>query len=152
MRLTEHFTLEELTRSDTAKRLGIRNTPPQRAVDGLRVLCRELLEPLRQAWGGAIRVSSGYRCPDLNRAVGGSVSSVHMKGWAADIVPTDGRLSEFKSFVRGWLKETGRPFDQYIDERSLGAEWVHLGLYSNTGDTRRQVKTYSDGRYTTSHL
>ena len=64
-----HFTLQELTRSDTARRLGINNTPPASAIQALHALVNDVLDPLRDAWGGPIRVTSGYRCPALNRAV-----------------------------------------------------------------------------------
>ena len=70
LRLTEHFTLGEFTRSITAERLGIRNEPDCEQIEAMRHLCQEVLEPLRQHYGQPIRITSGYRCPLLNEAVG----------------------------------------------------------------------------------
>lgn len=81
----KHFTLQELTRSATARRLGIDNTPPDEAVKNLTALVDNVLDPLREAWGSPIHVNSGYRCPALNRAVNGAPHSQHMRGEAADI-------------------------------------------------------------------
>ena len=85
MRLSEHFTLEELTRSFTATRLGIDNTPDEAVFYNLKRLARRL-EEVRELVGGPIIVTSGYRCPKLNRAIKGARNSAHMKGLAADIV------------------------------------------------------------------
>ena len=81
----KYFTLHELTRSATAELRGINNTPSQEAVDNLHLLVEHILDPLREAWGKPIKVNSGFRCPRLNKEVGGSPSSQHMKGEAADI-------------------------------------------------------------------
>ena len=68
----KYFSIKELTRSTTARRLGIDNTPPASAVIALHQLVDHVLDPLREAWGGPIRVNSGYRCPQLNKAVSGA--------------------------------------------------------------------------------
>ena len=81
----KYFTIKELTRSDTARWLGIDNTSPPSAVRALHELVDHVLDPLREAWGGPIRVNSGYRCPELNQAVGGTPGSQHQRGEAADI-------------------------------------------------------------------
>lgn len=81
----KYFTLHELTRSATAELRGINNTPSQEAVANLHLLVEHILDPLREAWGKPIKVNSGFRCPRLNKEVGGSPSSQHMKGEAADI-------------------------------------------------------------------
>ena len=108
-----------------------------------------LLDPLREAWGGPLTVSSGYRCPELNRAVGGSETSAHLAGWAADLVPGDGRsVQELVNFAVEWLKATGLPFDQLIDERSGGSRWLHIGARNLKGMQRRQMMAYDDGKYT----
>ena len=67
----KYFTIEELTRSTTARQRGIDNTPSQQVIDNLTALVNNVLDPLRQAWGKPIHVNSGYRCPALNKAVGG---------------------------------------------------------------------------------
>ena len=115
------------------------------------------LDPLRSAWAtkcandklgsNAINVTSGYRGFRLNVAVGGSKTSAHCVGYAADIVPANGRLAEFKSFCREWLK--GRPFDQMIseDENDKGVpRWIHIGYKDQQGDQRRQMLSMSGGK------
>ena len=81
----KYFTINELIRSDTALQRGIDNTPPPPIKIKLSNLINNLLDPIREAWGGPITVNSGYRCPVLNRTVGGVPTSQHQKGEAADI-------------------------------------------------------------------
>ena len=97
-----YFTLEEMCKSDTANALNIVNVPNATVITHLNELI-EFLNPLREAWGSAIRVNSGYRCPQLNRAVGGSKTSVHVIGYAADLYPINGKMKEFKKFVVDYL-------------------------------------------------
>ena len=123
MRLTEHFTLEELSLSETARRLGIDNTPTASVTASLKALCLNVLEPLRIAWGAPVVVTSGYRCKALNRAVGSKDTSQHVKGEAADIrtlsdSPKDNRR------LYGLIKELGLPVDQCINE--YGYNWIHV--------------------------
>ena len=87
--LTKHFTLEEFTRSSTAKARGIDNTVPKKLIPALRNLCVTVLEPLREQAKEPVEISSGYRCPELNRVVGGKNTSQHMKGEACDIWHAD---------------------------------------------------------------
>ena len=116
-----HFTIAELTRSATARRLGIDNTPPARAIRALTSLVDDVLDPLRDAWGGPIRVNSGYRCPELNKAVGGTPSSQHQHGEAADI--TVGSRSANRRLL-ALIKRLDLPVDQCIDEK--GCRWIHV--------------------------
>ena len=116
-----HFTIAELTRSATARRLGIDNTPSASAVRALTALVDDVLDPLRDAWGGPIRVNSGYRCPELNRAVGGTPSSQHQQGEAADI--TVGSRSGNRRLL-ALIKRLDLPVDQCIDEK--GCRWIHV--------------------------
>ena len=81
----KHFTFQELTKSATAKRKGIDNSPSMQVRANLAALVENVLDPLREAYGKPIVVTSGYRCEKLNRAVGGAASSQHVKGQAADI-------------------------------------------------------------------
>ena len=133
----KYFTLQELLASETAKKKKIDNTPSFEVVDHLRELTEKVLEPLRAAYGKPITVSSGYRCPALNKAVGGKDTSAHLRGDAADLQAAD--MEGFKAFVRSWLISQRVKFDQCIIERSAKAEWVHIGLYSSTGSQRGQV-------------
>lgn len=137
----KYFTLAELLKSDTAKKKNIDNTPSWEVVAHLGELVETFLDPLRAAWGKAIRVSSGYRCEKLNKAVGGSATSVHMQGWAADL-QTSGSFSKFRDFVVAWVRQTGTKFDQLLLEskKSTGEKWIHVGLRNNAGQQRGIIK------------
>lgn len=84
-KLSENFTLGEMIVSSTAKKYGIDNTPDIFDITSMEELCKNLLQPIRNAYGKPIIISSGYRCPKLNSKIGGSKTSQHMKGEAADI-------------------------------------------------------------------
>lgn len=149
----KYFTIKELCASATATRLGIKNEPTKAAILNLESLVLNVLDPLRAAWGGAVKVTSGYRSAALNKAIKGSPTSAHRYGYAADIVPADGRISVFKAFVVKWLKDNAVNFDQYIDELSVDkdgkvTEWVHIGIKSPSGNQRRQyLKCRNDKFY-----
>jgi hypothetical protein len=85
MNLSANFTLKELTKSDTATRLGLDNTPDEQALENLKTLCEMVLQPVREHFGKSVTVNSAYRSPESNAAVGGSKTSDHCKGMAADI-------------------------------------------------------------------
>lgn len=149
--LSEHFTLKEFTKSITADKLGIKNEPTDTEIGHLRLLCTYLLEPLRQAWGDGIKVTSGFRCAALNSSTpNASKTSAHRLGYAADIVPANGQMVAFKAFVKQSLKDSAYfdfAFDQCIDERNAqGSEWVHLGLMNAKGEQRRQFLITTDGK------
>ena len=95
------------------------------------------LDDLREAWGSGINVTSGYRNKALNKAVGGVESSVHMIGYAADIVPANGKFTEFAKFVENWVKN--KKVDQVIIESSKKSRWIHVGLYNNKHQQRHMV-------------
>lgn len=120
----KHFSLKEFTRSSTAEARGIVNTPSGDEVERIEDLVEEVLDPLREWYGKAIYVTSGYRSPALNRAVGGAASSQHVKGEAADIT-THSRVENKKlyEYIRKHL-----PFDQLIWEHgdNSGPDWVHV--------------------------
>jgi zinc D-Ala-D-Ala carboxypeptidase len=85
MKLTANFTLSEMTKSETALRYGMANEPSEKEIDNLRLLCEEVLQPIRNFYGMGVKVNSGYRHPLVNAKVGGSATSDHCKGFAADI-------------------------------------------------------------------
>lgn len=145
----KHFTLMEFERSDTAARLKINNRLPELAEAHVVELVDILLDPLREAWGGPLTVTSGYRCPALNKAVGGSETSAHTAGWAADLVPGDPRWSveELVDFAVEWITTNGLPYDQLIDERSGGSRWLHVGIRNLKEEQRRQMLRYENGKY-----
>ena len=133
----KYFTIEELCQSETADKLKIDNTPTEEIIEHLTLLVNCLLDPLREEWGSAVIVNSGYRCPKLNKAVGGSKTSTHQLGWAVDIRPKNGKMEEFKTFVVQFIKT--RFWDQCILEKSEDVEWIHLSLYNNSGKQRRMI-------------
>ena len=83
--LTANFSLHELTKSETALRMGLDNTPDDEATENLKTLCEKVLQPVRDHYGNGVKVNSAYRSPESNAAVGGSKTSDHCKGMAADI-------------------------------------------------------------------
>lgn len=133
--MKSYFTIQELCYSDTAKQRRIDNTPPDNIKEHLKKLI-EFLNPLREAWGSAIRINSGYRCPELNAAVGGVSTSAHVEGWAVDMYPTNNKFEEFKQFIIEYLKD--KVFDQCIQESNGKAKWIHFGLYSQNRQ-RKQI-------------
>lgn len=128
----KYFTIEELCKSRTAARKKIDNTPTEAVKKRLTLLIELILDPLREAYGAPIVVDSGYRCPKLNKAVGGSSTSQHKTGEAADIRTVKDTPEENKKLY-DLIKKLNLPFDQLIDEYNLN--WVHVS-YSPRG--RRQ--------------
>lgn len=117
----KYFTIEELTRSTTARLMGIDNTPSQQVIDNLNALVDNVLDPLREAWSKPLHVNSGYRCRALNKAVGGVPASQHMRGEAADI--TAGSKDANRELY-SLLKRLNLPVDQAINEKDFS--WIHV--------------------------
>lgn len=132
MKLSQNFNLDEFTQSESAKRLGISNEPTPEVIVNLQLLVTNVLQPLRTALGRSIRVTSGYRSPAVNKAVGGVKSSQHSEGKAVDIV-VDGMSPHD---VVQFLLNMNIEFDQVIQEFG---QWVHVSydVHSN----REQVLT-----------
>lgn len=136
--ITMHFTLDELCASATAKAKGIINKPDVSQIINLVYLGAYVLEPLRVALGEPIKISSGFRCQALNKAVGGVTNSQHCKGQAADLC-IDGDMDKGKrwfDYIRKHLD-----FDQLIWEHNAqGVYWVHVSfVHPDFGKNRRQV-------------
>ena len=136
----KYFTLKELCDSDVAKARRIDNFPSFTVVENLMELTKNILEPLRAAWGSFIIVNSGYRCDALNRAVGGVSTSAHRIGYAADLFPGNGKIDEFGKFVKEWLVKNHIKFDQVLFETRDKKRWVHISLRSTTGSQRCETK------------
>lgn len=128
----KYFTINELCKSDTANARGIDNTPTDEIKENLEALIENVLDPLREAYGKPIYINSGYRCPELNKAVGGVSTSEHQSGRAADIDTHD--YEENKKLFK-LIQELNLPFRQLIDESNLS--WVHVSY--NPNDIKRQV-------------
>lgn len=134
--LSEHFKLSEFTQSGTARRHKVKNVPGPREVERLRFLCVKSLEPMRRRFG-VIRITSGFRCKKLNALVGGSPTSQHVLGEAADI-HTGGR--ELSEKMYGFAKQN-IPFDQLILEHNPahGIYWLHISLRSDRPGNRHEA-------------
>jgi len=136
MNLTEHFSMKELTQSQTAIKNGIPNIPkdPQ-VVANLTLLCEKVLEPLREGMKCPIRISSGYRSPELNKLIGGAKASQHNIGEAVDI-DLDEKNAELFSYIVNNLD-----FDQIIWEfgDDKNPDWVHIS-YKAAGNRKQLLK------------
>lgn len=127
----KYFTIKELCKSSTATKLGISNTPNSEIVNNLERLVDNILDPLREEYGKPIQVNSGYRCDALNKAVGGSKTSQHRYGLAADITGKS-KFENKKLFEL--VQKLKLPFDQLIDESNYS--WIHV---SYSTKPRKQI-------------
>lgn len=139
----QYFTINELSASTEARKMGIDNTPTTEAVDKLTALVEAVLDPLRNRYGHPIHVSSGYRCPRLNKAVGGEKTSQHMTGEAADIYVASAKDKAMLFSLIYYLL----PFDQLIWERGTdeAPAWIHVSY--REGNNRRECLRYDGKRY-----
>jgi hypothetical protein len=136
IRISKNFTLDELIASATAKQQHIINAPGVEEVCNMCALVHNVLQPLRNAMGEQIKIGSGYRCPRLNKAVGGVSNSQHVKGEAADLCIDGDKLKGKRWF--DWIKSHCE-FDQLIWEHNAkGSYWVHVS-YRSDGKNRRQI-------------
>lgn len=142
-----NFSIAELVQSSTAEQLKISNNPPSIVKVHLTETIT-LLECIRAEWAEycerhalgtpAIRITSGYRSPELNKAVGGVKNSAHVEGYAADLLPVNGKQDEFERFFATEFSLMGYAYDQIIIERSKSSRWVHVGYKRADGKQRRQ--------------
>lgn len=126
MKLTKNFSLEEFTVSTTAQKAGIANVPNERQIKKLKAICEDILQPLRDASGKTVTITSGYRCEALNKLVGGVGESQHQDGEAVDF------WCENLEWAFGWIQEHC-DFDQLIWEHG---RWIHVSYTKN----RQEVK------------
>lgn len=137
----KYFTIRELTKSETAVRKGIDNTPSKEIEKSLTALINNVLDPLREKWGAPIRVSSGYRCPKLNKAIGGAAGSQHMKGEAADITSLSDSRNDNMALLQ-LLLNSGIVFDQVISEDvdSMGRpNWIHVSYTTKRANRKKRT-------------
>ena len=121
----KYFTINELTKSTTAIKRHIDNTPSKEIERSLTALVEKVLDPLREAYGKPIIVTSGYRCPRLNAIVGSTPSSQQVNGEAADIKSVQDTPEENKKLF-DLIVKLGLPFDQLINEHNY--DWVHVSF------------------------
>lgn len=141
MRLSQNFTLNELTYSDTAKKYKIDNTPSKEVIKNLGALVANVLQPLRDKLGKPIIITSGYRCSKLNSKIGGSNTSQHLTGQAADIIVRGMKVEDLYSFI----KKSGIVYDQLIQEHSGNTTWVHISYCTKLN--RKQNLIYKNNHY-----
>ena len=136
LKMAKYFTVAEMLKSETAEKNQINNTPSVEVQQNIEELL-VVLDSLREFYG-PIKITSGYRCAELNKLVGGSPTSAHVIGYAADLRPVGDTFENFKAEVLKWLKKSRVKFDQCIIERSKSTQWVHFGLYNRKGQQRGQ--------------
>jgi len=149
MKLTAHFDLSEFTRSESAKREGLDNTPTPEHLENIKILCEKVLEPIRLRFG-SINISSGYRGKLLNHFIGGAVNSDHCVGRAADIDMDDVGTGVTNTEIFNYIKDN-LDYDQLIWEfgDKVKPDWVHVGyrLGANRKETLRATKVNGKSHY-----
>lgn len=155
-----YFSIDEFTRSETAQKMKIDNTPSAEHRKNIVEFIESLLDPLRESWEQycntrnlgtpELIVSSGYRSKRLNSALKtSSATSAHCIGYAADLCPANKNFGIFKEFCKEYLKNIA--FDQLIseEENTCGIpQWIHLGYKNRNGEQRRQMLSSQGGKYT----
>ena len=142
MNLTKNFSLLELTKSQTAERKGIDNTPSTEHQENLKLLCESVLQPVRDHFGKVVTISSGYRSPELCTAIGSKITSQHAKGQAADFEIFGVSNKTLADYIDSELH-----YDQlileYWNESDPNSGWVHCS-YSESNNRRQYLRAYKE--------
>ena len=142
MNLTENFSLNELTKSQTAERKGIDNTPSAEHQENLKSLCEMVLQPIRDHFGQVVSISSGYRSPELCVAIGSSTNSQHAKGQASDFEIFGVSNKELADYI-----DQNLDYDQlileYWNESDPNSGWVHCSFTLN-GNRKQYLRAYKE--------
>jgi len=147
MNLSANFTLKELTKSDTATRLGLDNTPDEQALENLKTLCEMVLQPVREHFGKSVTVNSAYRSPESNAAVGGSKTSDHCKGMAADIEIVGVANADLAQWIMDNLDYTQLILEFYTPGIP-DSGWVHVSYDPNNLKKQELTATKVAGKTT----
>jgi len=141
--ISKHISYKEGVYSNTATRRGIENIPNDEQLKNMKLVAEKVFEPLRKWVSGPIKINSFFRCPDLNKAIGGSSKSQHCKGQAMDIDDTFGRVSNADMYA--WIKNH-LDFDQMIWEfgDDNNPDWVHISYVSEKENRNRCLKAYRE--------
>ena len=141
--ISEHISYKEGTRSITAIRLGIDNIPNSEQLSNMELISEKIFEPLREWVNGPIKINSFFRCPELNKAIGGSSKSQHCHGQAMDIDDNYGHATNSEMYY--WIKEN-LDFDQMIWEfgDDDNPAWVHISYVSPEDNRNRCLKAYKE--------
>ena len=142
MKLTENFSLNELTKSQTAERKGIDNTPSTEHQENLKSLCEMILQPIRDHFGQVVSVSSGYRSPELCVAIGSSTQSQHAKGQASDFEIFGISNKELADYI-----DRNLDYDQlileYWKESDPNSGWIHCS-FNSQGNRKQYLRAYKE--------
>ena len=141
--ISKPISYKEGVYSITATRLGINNTPEDDQLHFMEIIAEKVFEPLREWVGGPIKINSFYRCPELNKAIGGSATSQHCKGQAMDIDDTFGKATNAEMYH--WIKDN-LDFDQMIWEfgDDDNPNWIHISYISKDKNRNRCLKAYRE--------
>ena len=142
MSLSANFSLEELTKSQTATRKGIDNTPTPEHQDNLKSLCMHVLQPIRDHFDRVVTVSSGYRSPELCIAIGSKITSQHAKGQAADFEIFGVSNKELADYINQNL-DYDQLILEYWKESDPNSGWVHCS-FKTEGNRKQYLKAYKD--------
>ena len=142
MKLTANFSLSELTKSQTATRKGIDNTPSPEHQENLKLLCEAVLQPVREHFGRVVTVTSGYRSPELCTAIGSKITSQHARGEAADFEIFGVSNKELADYIHEHL-DYDQLILEYWNESDPNSGWVHCS-YSEGKNRKQYLKAYKD--------
>ena len=142
MKLTANFSLSELTKSQTAERKGIDNTPSPEHQENLKLLCEMILQPVRDHFGQVVSVSSGYRSPELCTAIGSSSKSQHARGEAADFEIFGVSNKELADWIH-YNTNYDQLILEYWNESDPNSGWVHCS-YSESNNRRQYLRAYKE--------
>lgn len=135
----EYFKFSELCKSDIATKNGIDNYPKSAQIITNLYNLIKFLNPMREAWGSPVLITSGYRCDQLNAILGGSLKSAHKIGFAVDMIPKNGKVTDLFNFFKDYLLTKNLDFDELILENNGKSVWVHFALYSIDGKQRKKI-------------
>ena len=142
MKLTENFSLNELTKSQTAERKGIDNTPSPEHQENLKSLCEMILQPIRDHFGRVVSVSSGYRSPELCVAIGSSTKSQHASGCAADFEIFGVSNKELADYINENL-DYDQLILEYWKESDPNSGWIHCS-FNTQGNRKQYLRAYKE--------
>lgn len=145
MQLTNNFSLHEMTKSETALRLGLANTPTVEVIENLKLLCEKVLQPVRNHYAKGVKVNSGYRAPEVNAAVGGSKTSDHCKGQAADIEIPGVANAELAQWIADNLDYTQLILEFYT-QGIPDSGWVHVSYDPNNLKKQQLTAVKREGK------
>jgi hypothetical protein len=145
MQLTNNFSLKELTTSETATRKGLDNTPNEAVTANLKTLAENILQPVREHYGKSVKVNSGYRSPEVNASVGGSKTSDHCKGQAADIEITGVANGDLAKYIAENYKFT-QVILEFYTQGIPDSGWVHVSYDANDLKCQTLTAVKKDGK------